>query len=721
MSVTQFAKEYLFRGWKPVPVPYREKRPVVLDWPNRDFRPEDFTTPSNIGVKLGEPSGWLVDVDLDSLEAVKLADAFLPVTAAVFGHKSKPRSHWLYYSEGAKTERFQDVDGTMLVELRSTGGQTVFPPSVHPSGELIDWAKDGEPARVPYPVLRQAVARLAAAALLARYWPAEGSRQEAALALSGGLLRLGWQEEDIRRFLQAVCEGAGDEETWSRIETAKYTTRKAGGKITGWLRLGELVGKDVVDRVLTWLGTDNQEEHPRTVELVPLSAINRRQVRFLVYPYIPRGELALIDGDTGSGKTWFWCAIAAGVTGSDTLPLPWPAPRDARVLVLTAEDDPGKTLRPRLEDMSADLERVAIVRVDGQDGAVTLADFDAAVPAIEAFDPDLLIVDPVTLFFSHSPDFDTNRANHVRRGLKPLLDIARRVDCAVLLCRHLGKSHREAVHRGIGSVDFGAAVRSMLTIARDKATGQLTVAHTKANLSRCGESWTFSVSDEGFRWGGPVDVTPDELTDSKAGEERSARKEAEVFLRYVLAHGPLPVKDVLKQAKEAGLTEWSVRRAAKQLGVVVEKEGFESGWLWSLPSPSNEDCYRDWELQSSVKKYPETLDTDEDCRRLQGVQSSGVKCNLREDCRGVQGVQSSVKPAPETKIAPVSPSKIAPKNVSNKKCNLRTANTPETRTTTEDSSTSSKIATPHYVNQPDKLIDTTWDEFLAEEQEKNGS
>ena len=55
--------------------------------------------PRNLSVLLGEPSGGLVAVDLDSSEARMLADAFLPDTASVFGRLSSPRSHRLYVTD----------------------------------------------------------------------------------------------------------------------------------------------------------------------------------------------------------------------------------------------------------------------------------------------------------------------------------------------------------------------------------------------------------------------------------------------------------------------------------------------------------------------------------------------------------------------------------------------------------------------------------------------
>src|SRR5262249_44041317 len=145
----------------------------------------------NIGLLLGKPSGWLLDVDFDCSETVALASEFLPPTGRISGRKGKPRSHFWYISQDAKSVKFQAPDGQMLVELRSTGGQTVVPPSIHPSGEAVVWYEEGEPRKDDFESLRTLVSHLAAAALLARYCPGSGSRQDAALAASGLLLRGG--------------------------------------------------------------------------------------------------------------------------------------------------------------------------------------------------------------------------------------------------------------------------------------------------------------------------------------------------------------------------------------------------------------------------------------------------------------------------------------------------------------------------------------------------
>jgi hypothetical protein len=224
----------------------------------------------NIGVLLGAPSGGLVDADLDCAEAIA-ASILLPGTAMVWGRESAPNSHRGYVvadPPGKATRPWDDPlrrgKGARLLELRSTGGQTVIPSAVypaddeHPTPEPCVWLADGDPARVGLTDLLPAMGRCAAAALLGRYWR-PGTRHDAALALAGGLLRDGWATEDVETLLGAVCEVAGDGETRDRTRAALDTAaRLAGGdRATGWSSLAAVLGDGgdaLVRTVRGWLG-----------------------------------------------------------------------------------------------------------------------------------------------------------------------------------------------------------------------------------------------------------------------------------------------------------------------------------------------------------------------------------------------------------------------------------------------------------------------------------
>jgi len=261
------------RGFAPIPVPYQQKSPVIRAW--QDLRLDEtgihaaFSDPSNVGVLLGEPSGGLVDIDLDSPETQALAPFLLPSTDLRSGRASAPGSHWFHrVTSPLKTTKFIDPlgatgdDRVMLVELRSTGAQTLVPPSVHPSGEAITWTQAGEPAELDDHVLQQAVARVAAGALLARYWPARGSRHEVALALAGGLLRANWEVDEAADFVGYIAQAAGDEEVEDRQQAVHSTAESiaAGQHTTGWPTLAAVLGPRVVDSVRKWLGIGKEHD-----------------------------------------------------------------------------------------------------------------------------------------------------------------------------------------------------------------------------------------------------------------------------------------------------------------------------------------------------------------------------------------------------------------------------------------------------------------------------
>jgi len=172
-NLLEAARWYLGRGYAPIPLPAGQKKPVIRGWNalrlSEDDLPIHFNGTGNIGLLLGEPSGWLVDIDLDCEEAVELADRYLPATGAVTGRLSRPGSHRWYVCERAATEKHKDpATGEMIVELRSTGAQTVVGPSVHPDGETYD-PLEGEPAWADADELAASVALLAEAVVERRH------------------------------------------------------------------------------------------------------------------------------------------------------------------------------------------------------------------------------------------------------------------------------------------------------------------------------------------------------------------------------------------------------------------------------------------------------------------------------------------------------------------------------------------------------------------------
>jgi hypothetical protein len=203
------------RGVAVIPVPAGMKNPGRPGWETLRITekeiPDYWTNGQNVGLLCGEPSGGRVDVDLDTDEAVKIAFRFLPATLTS-GRNSRPHSHCWYVAPDAESLDWKDLDGKKLVELRSTGRQTLVAPSTHPDGDEYVWHSEAglKMAEISGSELRERCRELATAALIARHVPPEGSRHDYAMALAGFVLRDGRMETDLAlKALKAAWHAAG--------------------------------------------------------------------------------------------------------------------------------------------------------------------------------------------------------------------------------------------------------------------------------------------------------------------------------------------------------------------------------------------------------------------------------------------------------------------------------------------------------------------------------
>jgi Bifunctional DNA primase/polymerase, N-terminal len=202
MTPLDAAITWIQQGFSPVPIPHRSKRPVLQGWERLeitiDAAPEHFNgKPQNIGLHLGDKYGS-ADVDCDCAEAITAARDLLPETGMIFGRQSKPFSHFFYRSDPpARTEQFHDpLDHKTLIELRglssdgSIGLQTVVPPSVHETGELVRFEKgfEGIPTNIDAEVLISAVRRVTASRLV---FARSKTRCDRLVAVSSGPLTVG--------------------------------------------------------------------------------------------------------------------------------------------------------------------------------------------------------------------------------------------------------------------------------------------------------------------------------------------------------------------------------------------------------------------------------------------------------------------------------------------------------------------------------------------------
>mgnify|MGYP000134531927 CR=1 FL=1 len=216
------------------------------------------------------------------------------------------------------------------------------------------------------------------------------------------------------------------------------------------------------------------------------------------------GKLSVLQGNPGEGKTYFAMHLAAACTNGKLLPN-MERMEPFNVIYQTAEDGLGDTVKPRLIEAGADLDRVLVI--DDSDVQLTLSD-ERIEKAIVENNARLVIIDPIQAYLGS--DVDMNRANEVRPIFMRLGQVAQRTGCAILLIGHLNKAAgMQSLQRGLGSIDIAAAVRSVMFIGKLKHDPTMRIlTHEKSSLAPPGVSLAFSLGDEGgFRWFGEYDIT----------------------------------------------------------------------------------------------------------------------------------------------------------------------------------------------------------------------
>ena len=312
------------------------------------------------------------------------------------------------------------------------------------------------------------------------------------------------------------------------------------------------------------------------VPMLRMADVELTSVDWLWFPYIPFGKLTIIQGNPGEGKTTFALRLAAACTTGGTLPGMKPLP-PFQVIYQTAEDGLGDTVKPRLMEAEADLDRVLVI--DEAKRELTLSD-ERIEKAITQNGARLIILDPIQAYMGEKTDM--NRANEVRPMFRRLADVAERTGCAVILIGHLNKAAGgQSAYRGLGSIDFRAAARSVLLIGRVKREPNVRViVHDKSSLAPEGKPVAFCLDPEtGFSWIGEYDITADELLSGAGGNTATKTEQAERLILDLLADGKeLASEDIVKAAAEAGISERTVQNAKRNMGGILGARRVGGQW-----------------------------------------------------------------------------------------------------------------------------------------------
>lgn len=331
------------------------------------------------------------------------------------------------------------------------------------------------------------------------------------------------------------------------------------------------------------------------LKLINMEMVEVEQIEWLFYPFIPFGKVTIIQGDPGEGKTTMVLQIIAKLTKGEAIfprqeqkieekngaEMPVDSNVDnlmepVNVIYQTAKDGLGDTIKPRLLAAGADCSRVLVI--DDREQPLTMLDIRLE-EAIVQTKARLVVLDPIQGFLG--AEVDMHRANEIRPLMKRVAVLAEKYHCAIILIGHMNKnSNGKSSYRGLGSIDFQAAARSVLIVGRIKDEPEVrVVCHVKSSLAPEGKSIAFRLDkDNGFEWIGEYDISADDLLsgDSRGQKSRKAKE----FLLEILADGGMAQKKIEEEAEKRGIKKKTLRNAKLELEIDSVKRGNQ--WFWML-------------------------------------------------------------------------------------------------------------------------------------------
>ena len=329
---------------------------------------------------------------------------------------------------------------------------------------------------------------------------------------------------------------------------------------------------------------DNRRDEPN-LKLINMEQVEVEKIDWLLYPFIPFGKVTIVQGDPGEGKTTMVLQIIAKLTkGEAVLPSGSDEPaleektmdlEPVNVIYQTAEDGLGDTIKPRLLSAGADCSRVMVI--DDNDQALTMMDarLEEAIIKTKAR---LVVLDLIQGFLGAAVDM--HRANEIRPLMKRVAVLAEKYHCAIILIGHMNKnSNGKSSCRGLGSIDFQAAARSVLIVGRIKDEPEIrVVCHVKSSLAPEGKSIAFRLDkDTGFEWIGEYDISADDLL---SGDNRGQKiHEAKEFLKEILVSGSVAQTKVAEEAESRGIKKKTLWNAKKELEIESVKIGNQGFWM----------------------------------------------------------------------------------------------------------------------------------------------
>jgi hypothetical protein len=586
--LSEWALHYAKKGIPVFPLAYRTKVPAIPKSEGGNGCKDATTDLDQVrkwwakypNANIGAATGFVfdvLDVDMGGMDEFRKHDDTKNITCAA---KTLKGGYHVYYTPTIM-EMANAAKRLPGLDVRTKGGYVVMPPSFvieDKNGQLheghYEWvpnkALNGKPLpEVPKWVWSAFKRNPEGEKLEVSETLQEGGRNDALFRLGCALRSKSLNDMEILVALKAINEArCSPPLTPKEVEQiAKSINTYPPGPSKDYPKPAE------------WIPNATREQiyEKRESQFIKLSSVEGKPVDWLFTRRFARGMLSAVAGDPGEGKSTIARAMATMITTGQA-PAFWgmqlDGPRD--VIWLTKEESLMYSVVPTLKAMGADLDRVHALSIDLDEDGRMPPDFvfnDWGIQQlrelVEATEAAMIVMDPLVAFFDAKTDI--HRQNETRHTLARLIIMAEQTGCVPVGIVHQSKAkNSNALLNILGSVDFGAAIRTGFLVGHDPDDrDKKAFVQTKSNLGPFADPIGFSIGDDGeVLWDEHCTLDAERLNEPPSVKAKKEKIDAcEDWLKSELDFGQHAVFALLERAKEQGFSKNTLYRAADELRV----------------------------------------------------------------------------------------------------------------------------------------------------------
>lgn len=501
--------------------------------------------------------GKLIIIDVDTkkgksgLESIEKYGENLPDTAKAV---TPSGGYHLYYLVANDYKHANNRDLYPGIDIRYDGGYVVAPPSSI-NGKYYKWANNK-----PIAIADDAVYRFLDGP--------KGNKGQESLHI-GEVIEDGCRDDTLFKLACSLqAKGLSDEAiihaVWEENKTKcvpPYDFEYVKAKVESALKYQK--------------GTSSYIEQPKAynLDVTSMDEVEEKPAEWLIYGHVPKGQITMVTGDGGVGKTALWCNIAAAISNGKLCFFEDCAILDRtpqKVMFFSSEDDPRYTLKRRLRLNGANMAN--IITVPLSDDRFSDIKFNGPLldQLIEKYKPALIIFDPLQSFIP--PNVNMGYRNAMRDVLNPLIGLGEKYGTSFMIMSHTNKRENASGRsRMSDSSDIWDIARSVLIVGNTGDDNIRYMSHEKCNYGALQDTVLFTVDDGIPEFKGISKLKDCDYMSSKSYSRKgaSSRDEAKDFILDYLKDGDKEANDLNEMAIAMSISKKTLERAKAEL----KKEG----------------------------------------------------------------------------------------------------------------------------------------------------